>query len=176
MPSPSPSEQFVAADIAAWGARDVDRILEHHTADSVFSAVAWSPPIAGKAEVGQAFLAAFTIWPDLSFQQLRLHEAPDHIVYVSTASATQALPIDFYGLAVEPTGRRIAFEMVDIFTLRDGLISRKDTYFDALGYRRAMLAQDVGLDTSSLAAEQALGGWDRIDDLEQRLGRRPADR
>jgi ketosteroid isomerase-like protein len=140
MPPQSPPERFAAAYIAAWGDRDVDRILEHHTADSVFSAPAWSPPAAGKAEVGQAFRAAFAIWPDLSFQQLRLHVAADHIVYVSSASATQALPIDFYGLAVEPTGRRIAFEMVDILTLEDGLIARKDTYFDALGYQRAMLA------------------------------------
>jgi ketosteroid isomerase-like protein len=141
MPSPNASEHLAAAYVAAWEDRDVDRILEHHTADSVFSAPAWSPPVVGKTQVGQAFRAAFAIWPDLSFQQLRLHLAPDHIVYVSRASATQVLPIDFYGLVVEPTGRRIAFEMVDILTLTDGLISRKDTYFDALGYQREMFAQ-----------------------------------
>lgn len=126
------------AYMAAWSERNVEAILGFHTEDTVFTSAAFGRHAVGKAQVGAAFAGMFELWPDLMFETRRLYLTPELIVFESTAKCTQKLPLTVAGESLQPTGRKISFDVADIFPLRDGLIARKDTYFDALAYIRAM--------------------------------------
>lgn len=122
----------------AWASHDVDAILAFHTEDTEFTSAAFGRHAVGKVDVRLAFLGMFALWPDLTFQTRRLYLTPDIIVYESTATGTQSVALTVGETTIEATGQQIAFDVVDIFPLRDGLIARKDTYFDAHAYILAM--------------------------------------
>lgn len=124
--------------LAAWQAHDIPAILEHHTEDTVFTSVATGRNAAGRTSVAAAFGEIFAVWPDLSFEAKRIYLTPELIVVESTASGTQWTPLPLGDVVIPPNGRRVSFEVADIFPLRDGKIARKDSYLDAYGYIRAM--------------------------------------
>jgi ketosteroid isomerase-like protein len=69
-----------------------------------------------------------TVVPDLRFELKRAHFGTDHFVteYVMRGTAE---------------GRPFGIAGADVFTMRDGLVGRKDTYLDWLAYQR-----QVGVD------------------------------
>ena len=79
----------------------------------------------------------FAAVPDLRFELKRAHFGADHFVteYVMSGTA-QGKPLSIAG--------------ADVFTMREGLVGRKDTYLDWLAYQR-----QVGVDP--VATLQALG-------------------
>lgn len=124
--------------LAAWEAHDVAAILEHHTEDTVFTSVATGRHATGKAAVSAAFREVFAVWPDLTFETRRIYLTPQLIVVESAASGTQSAPLPIGDIVVQPNGRRVSFDVADIFPLRGGRFARKDTYLDAYAYIRAM--------------------------------------
>ena len=69
------------------------------------------------ADAVRAHLAGiFERWPDMRFTGRRLYVADNVCVSEWTASATTS------------DGRRIEWDGVDVFPIRDGLIARKDVY------------------------------------------------
>jgi ketosteroid isomerase-like protein len=75
---------------------------------------------AGERAEGDAVRAhiasIFRNWPDLRFRGRGLRAGVDFAVCEWTAEATAA------------DGRRLEWDGVDVFPLRDGLIARKDVY------------------------------------------------
>lgn len=122
---------------AAWNAHDLDAITALHTDDMVFE-----NHTAGERAVGdevRAHVAAiFDAWPDLAFATRRAYDGPDHAVCEWTASATHTQPMRRGSLVAEPSGAQLSWEGVDVFTLRDGLIARKDVYSDSVTILRAV--------------------------------------
>jgi len=55
--------------------------------------------------------------PDVRFQTIRAHFGTDHFVSEYVMSGTML-------------GRSFAIQGADVFTIRDGLIERKDSYLD----------------------------------------------
>jgi ketosteroid isomerase-like protein len=53
-------------------------------------------------------------------------------------SGTIAAPIEVDGEQREATGARVEVDFIDHITVRDGLISRKDSYLDGLEFERQM--------------------------------------
>jgi steroid delta-isomerase-like uncharacterized protein len=113
---------------AAWAARDPDAIVAMHTNDTVFHVHGGGDPNVGREAVREAIAAIFAVSPDLAFEPKRVHLGADHFVseYVMSGSAA---------------GNEFSVEGVDVFTVADGRIARKDTYLDLLEYQR-----QVGLD------------------------------
>jgi steroid delta-isomerase-like uncharacterized protein len=102
---------------AAWAAHDVDAIVALHTDDTVFHSHGAGDPAEGRSAVREAIVAIFAQCPDLRFDRKRVHFGEDHIV-------------SEYEMAGTVDGNPFACDGVDVFTLGNGRIARKDTYLD----------------------------------------------
>jgi ketosteroid isomerase-like protein len=110
---------------AAWAARDVDAIMALHTRDTVFHLHGGGEPAVGWDATRDAFAKAIEDFPDLSFERKRLHIGAGHFVSEYEMSATQG-------------GREIVCDGVDVFTVEDGLVARKDSYLDWAAVQRQL--------------------------------------
>jgi ketosteroid isomerase-like protein len=102
---------------AAWAAHDLDAIMALHTEDTVFHLHGSGEPAVGWSATRDAFAAAMVQWPDLRFDRKRVHIGADHFV-------------SEYEMAATAGGREIVCDGVDVFSVRDGQVARKDTYLD----------------------------------------------
>ena len=129
---------FAQAYSGAWAAHDPDAIAAMHTDDSVFDLHEVKEPATGRAPVRDLIATLLTAVPDLRFEPRRAHFGSEHFVteYLMRGTAD---------------GKPFAIAGADVFTMRDGLVGRKDTYLDWLAYER-----QVGVDP--VAMFKALGG------------------
>ena len=129
--------EFAKEYSGAWAVHDPDAIAAMHTDDSVFDLHDVGTPATGRAAVRDLIAALLTVVPDLRFQLKRAHFGAEHFVteYVMTGTAD---------------GKPFGIAGADVFTMRDGLVGRKDTYLDWLAYQR-----QVGIDP--VATFKALG-------------------
>jgi steroid delta-isomerase-like uncharacterized protein len=129
--------EFAKAYSGAWAAHDPDAIAAMHTDDSVFDLHGVKEPATGRAAVRDLIAMLLTAVPDLRFEPRRVHFGSEHFVseYVMRGTAE---------------GKQFAIVGADVFTMRDGLVARKDTYLNWLAYQR-----QVGVDP--LATFKALG-------------------
>jgi ketosteroid isomerase-like protein len=125
--------EFAMGYSAAWAAHDPDAIVAMHTPDTVFDMHGLAEPAVGRGAVREAISALFNQSPDLAFAPRRAHLGADHFVSEYEVSGTA-------------DGKHFACEGVDVFTIREGLIARKDTYIDGLSYQR-----QVGVDFAATA-------------------------
>jgi steroid delta-isomerase-like uncharacterized protein len=119
------TEQFAKRYSAAWAAHDPDAIVAMHTDDSVFHIHGGIEPVVGRDAVREAFATYFEQSPDLRFEPQRLHFGEDHFVSEYVMSGTRE-------------GTQFACDGTDVFTLREGLVARKDTYLDLVTYQRQL--------------------------------------
>jgi ketosteroid isomerase-like protein len=124
-------EEFFARYGRAWATHDPDAIVAMHTDDTVFHVHDVAEPSCGRAAVREVIASGFEQMPDLRFEHKRVLFGADHVVseYVMSGSVGE---------------KSFACDGVDVFTLRDGLVARKDSYVDWLTY-----ARQVGLDTTA---------------------------
>jgi len=129
--------EFAKEYSSAWAAHDPDAIAAMHTDDSVFDLHDVGAPATGRAAVRDLIATLLTLVPDLRFELKRAHFGAEHFVteYVMKGTAD---------------GKPFGIAGADVFTMRDGLVSRKDTYLDWLAYQR-----QVGIDP--VATFKALG-------------------
>ena len=120
--------EFATEYSRAWAAHDPAAIVAMHTDDSVFELHDIGTPATGRAAVRKLIEALLTLVPDLRFEPKRAHFGAEHFVTEYVMSGT-----------VER--KPFAIAGADVFTMRDGLVSRKDTYLDWLAYQR-----QVGID------------------------------
>jgi ketosteroid isomerase-like protein len=117
----------------AWAEHDPDAIVAMHTDDTVFHMHGYAESATGRAAVRDAIAALFDQSPDLRFESRRVHFGEDHFVSEYEVSGTAA-------------GKPFACAGVDVFTLRDGQVARKDTYIDWLAFQG-----QVGIDSAATA-------------------------
>lgn len=106
---------------AAFNAHDVDAIIGFFAEDGVFDH-ARGPDVHGARYVGKAVLRRFFAELMRRCPDLRWH-AIDNRVAGDKGYA------EWRRTCTLPTGERQDWLGLDIFTFRDGLIQRKDTYF-----------------------------------------------
>jgi ketosteroid isomerase-like protein len=107
---------LIAAYDAAWNAQDLETIHAAHAPDIVFHNHTAAERVEGADAVRDHIGGIFARYPDLRFRGRSQYAADDLVVSEWTATTTL------------PDGRRIEWDGVDIFPLRDGLIARKDVY------------------------------------------------
>lgn len=117
--------QFAMRYSAAWAAHDPDAIVSMHTDDSVFHIHGAVEPAVGRDAVRDAIAALFEQSPDLRFEPERVHFGENHFVSEYVVSGTRE-------------GTQFACDGTDVFTLREGLVARKDTYLDLVSYQRQL--------------------------------------
>jgi ketosteroid isomerase-like protein len=129
--------EFAKDYSGAWAVHNPDAIAAMHTDDSVFDLHDVVAPATGRAAIRDLIGALLTIVPDLRFELKRAHFGAEHFV-------TE------YVMAGTADGKPFRIAGADVFTMRDGLVGRKDTYLDWLAYQR-----QVGIDP--LATFKTLG-------------------
>ena len=115
----------------AWAEHDPDAITAMHTDDSVFHLHDIAAPAAGRGAVRDLIVTLLAAVPDVRFEPRRAHFGAEHFVseYVMSGTAD---------------GKPFAIDGTDVFTVRDGLVARKDSYLDWLAYQR-----QVGVDPAA---------------------------
>ena len=113
-------EEMLLAFVAAWNRHDVDAIMSMMTDDCVFDASA-GPDVCGTHYEGQAQVRAgvedvFANFPDAHWGNARHFMQGDRGVSEWTFTGTRT------------NGTRVEVNGCDLFTLRDGKISVKNSY------------------------------------------------
>ena len=109
------------AHIEAWNAHDLDSLMELFAADCVFEAsggdAVHGERYEGKDSVRAAFAAVLSGMPDANWGNGRHFVlGPDYAVSEWTLTGTMN------------DGRRLEVNGCDFLTVRDGLITKKDSY------------------------------------------------
>jgi hypothetical protein len=119
--------EFAKQYSAAWAGHDPDAIAAMHTDDSVFE-LHDVASATGRAAVRDLIVTLLAAVPNLRFDLKRAHFGAEHFVTEYVMSGTAQ-------------GKPLAIAGADVFTMREGLVGRKDTYLDWLAYQR-----QVGVD------------------------------
>ncbi|GAA3989335.1 hypothetical protein GCM10022247_04850 [Allokutzneria multivorans] len=104
---------------AAWGARDVDAIVALHTPDSQFQAHGRGTAVHGREALREEFAHVFELYPGFGFDERRTLYGTGHWV------------LDWTLTFQRPGEERKGVHCLDVVEVApDGLVSRKDTFFD----------------------------------------------
>jgi ketosteroid isomerase-like protein len=106
---------------AGFARHDVDGILDCFTDDGIFDITEgpdpWGERFQGKAAVRAALETLFKTLPDVQFT--------DAVNWVAGDRGTS----EWTCVGTTPKGRQLRVRGCDLFEFRDGLITRKDSYF-----------------------------------------------
>jgi len=129
-------EVIAALYCDAWNCHDVDAIIALHTDDAVFENHTSGGTAVGKLQIRALIDGVFATFPDLRFATRRAYYGESVAVVEWTASATHARPIARGDQSFPPTGKRLAWDGMDVLPIRDGLVARKDVYADSISFLR----------------------------------------
>jgi taurine dehydrogenase small subunit len=115
------SIRVLKAITSAFDAHDVDAILRHFTADAVFEGPRgpdpWGQRVVGREAIREAFPARFSGIPDIRYRQ------DSHFVDGDRGASEWTLS------GTTTAGERIEVRGCDLWTLQDGKVSKKDSYW-----------------------------------------------
>lgn len=143
MESINPLQSFIEAYNDAWNRHDVEAILAMHTPDSVFHNHTSGGEVVGCEAIRSVVTGVFETFPDILFTLRRLYLRDDLVVQEWTATATHDRAVTYNGRVLQPTGKKISWDGVDVLPMRDGLVLRKDVYTDAVSFLRQLGAVDI---------------------------------
>lgn len=138
MAAEHPLEKVIAAYGEAWNRHDVEAIVAMHTEDSVFENHTSGGKAVGKAAIREMLKSVFTAFPDIRFDARRVYARDGLVTQEWTATGTLAIPYSSGGFTVQPTGRRISWNGVDVIPFTGNLVARKDVYVDSMSFLRAL--------------------------------------
>jgi hypothetical protein len=122
----------------AWNRHDVDAILDMHTPDAVFQVFAGLPEFAGRDAMRAGVAATFEVWQGYRFNARNVYCHDDLVIYQGTIRGTLTRRVEFGSIVLDPNGREVEFDAVDVMPIEDGLFKRKDSYIDVVGLERQM--------------------------------------
>jgi steroid delta-isomerase-like uncharacterized protein len=157
---------FVERYLAAWNTPDPDALAELITPDIVWADPALPQPAVGVPAVQEFMRTSVAAFPDLRFGEPDpsvLAASGDEVMWAWHMEGTHKGAIDPPGFA--PTGRRMAVEGIDRWTMRDGRIARYRAFYDM-----SEVARQLGLaPPAGSRAERAAVALQR---LQARFARR----
>lgn len=120
-PAPEPTTAMLEAIADAFNRHDLDAIMEFFAEDAVFESPRgpdrWGRRFEGKAAVREGLAARFTGIPNVHYGE------DDHFVSGNRGASEWTLT----GTTTE--GERLEVRGCDLWTFRDGLVTRKDSYW-----------------------------------------------
>jgi uncharacterized protein (TIGR02246 family) len=127
---------------AAWEARDPDAIVALHTEETQFQAHAGGEPVKGREAVREEFAQVFERFPRFEVETHRVLYGDAYWVLDWT-------------LSFQPDGEaRRGFRCLDVVEVStDGLVSRKDTFFDLIQLQAAL--PEIQAEAQARIAESA---------------------
>jgi steroid delta-isomerase-like uncharacterized protein len=143
--TPHPLEKVIAAYNDAWNRHDVDAIVAMHTEDSVFENHTSGGKGVGKAAIRDIVSGVFAAFPDLRFDARRTYARDGVVTQEWTASGTLAKPYTRGAITVQPSGRKIQWNGVDVIPFDGERVARKDVYVDSMGFLTALGFREVTL-------------------------------
>jgi steroid delta-isomerase-like uncharacterized protein len=135
--SPAALKSAIERYNQAWNDHDLDAIMAMHAADMVFHNHTAGEQAQGE-DVRGHIGAIFEAWPDIAFEGRRLYVRDGLIVQEWTATATHVKQARRGDLVIEPTGRTISWDGMDIIPFENGLVKRKDVYSDSVSVLRQL--------------------------------------
>lgn len=138
MSTEHPLEKVIADYGEAWNRHDVEAILAMHTEDSVFENHTSGGKAVGKAAIRETLKSVFTAFPDIRFEARRVYVRDGLVTQEWTATGTLAIPYTSGGITVQPTGRKVSWNGVDVIPFTGMLVARKDVYVDSMSFLRAL--------------------------------------
>ena len=133
-----PLEKMIAAYGDAWNSHDVEAILAMHTKDSVFENHSSGGKGVGKAAIRKILEGVFATFPDIRFEARRTYVRDGVVTQEWTASGTLAIPFTRGAVTVQPTGRKVSWNGVDVIPFDGNLVARKDVYVDSMTFLKAL--------------------------------------
>ncbi len=127
--APAAIETLIDEYVAAWEARDADRIAAYHAEDGVFHLHSAAEPVRGRDAIRETFAGLLAVFPDLTFVEQELHSGDWGWVVRWTMSGTAAQPYPAGSRVAEP-GSRFEIDALDVITVADGELTAKHTYLD----------------------------------------------
>ena len=113
--------QMLRSIAAAFDGHDLDGIMAHFADDAVFESPRgpepWGRRFAGREEVRNAFAGRFSGIPDVRYRQ------DDHFVDGDRGASEWTLS------GTTTDGERLEIRGCDLWTIRDGKIVKKDSYW-----------------------------------------------
>ena len=124
---------IIEQHFAAENAHNVSATLATYTEDVVWDDVG-NPacPVDGKSAAAEIYKGIMDAIPDLHLESVSRFACGDHVADESIA--TGHVRGSFIGIA--GGGAPVRFRMLDVFDIRDGLISREQAWFDTAGVIR----------------------------------------
>lgn len=145
MSTEHPLVKVIAAYGEAWNSHDAEAILAMHTEDSVFENHTSGGKGVGKAAIRDILKGVFTAFPDIHFAARRTYVRDSLVTQEWTATGTLAVPFTKGSATVQPTGRKISWNGVDVMPFVGSLVARKDVYVDSMSFLRALGFKNVDL-------------------------------
>ncbi|WP_433566976.1 nuclear transport factor 2 family protein [Nocardia sp. CA-151230] len=111
---------------ACWVDRDPDRIVELHTADSIFHLHSGQEPARGRAAIREAAVGTFALLPDLAFHQISWRGGEDFWA------------VQFQMIWTSATGNRVCVDLADYVLIENGAVKEKHSYVDGVAMQAAL--------------------------------------
>ena len=131
-------EKVIAAYGEAWNSHNVEAILAMHTEDSVFENHTSGGAGVGKDAIRGILKGVFAAFPDIRFDARRTYVRDGVVTQEWTATGTLAIPYTKGNTTVQPTGKKVSWNGVDVIPFAGNLVARKDVYVDSVGFLRAL--------------------------------------
>jgi ketosteroid isomerase-like protein len=122
-------EGLIDEYVAAWEARDADRIAAHHAEDGIFHLHSAAEPVRGREAIRETFAGLLAVFPDLTFLEQELISGDWGWVVRWTMSGTLAQPYPAGSKVAQP-GSRFEIDALDLITVAGGELTAKHTYVD----------------------------------------------
>jgi steroid delta-isomerase-like uncharacterized protein len=129
------SVDIIDRHFAAENAHDVEATLTTYTDDIVWDDVTHPLcPVQGKQAAGEIYGGIIDAIPDIHLESIRRFTGDDGSSVVDEAILTGHVHGSWAGVAGE--GAPVSVRILHLFDLRDGLISRENTWFDSAAVMR----------------------------------------
>jgi steroid delta-isomerase-like uncharacterized protein len=138
MDTEHPLEKVIAAYGEAWNSHNIEAILAMHTDDSVFENHTSGGKGVGKDAIRELLNGIFGTFPDIRFNTRRMYVRDGLVTQEWTATGTLAIPYTKGATTVQPTGKKVSWNGVDVIPFTGNLVVRKDVYVDSMSFLRAL--------------------------------------